>query len=215
MRRNDEMWMPTTNRFARLVTASVFIAAVATACSGGESQPEDAVATTASVDESGQVVEETNRDANIYAAVVRRLVQKDNTFGSDPEFKIVYVIHGPVQDASDPEKPVTEYEPEGAFSHDIQDGVRLLSTLHGLPPIEFVAERNSVVVGEHGGSRPGRVKNHGVLIAMGPIEATGKTVEVEASLWINGLAGQWLTYVLAETNGVWKVTGTTGTMAIS
>jgi hypothetical protein len=172
----------------------------------------DAIATTVAVDEP---LEKTNRDASIYAAVVRRLVQKDNTFGSNPGFKIVYVIHGPVQDASDPEKPVTEYEAEGAFSHDIQDGVKFLSKLRGLPPVEFVAERGSVVVGEHGGSEPGRVKNRGVLIALGPIEAAGNTVEVEASLWINGLAGKWLTYVLAETHGVWKVTGTTGSMAIS
>jgi hypothetical protein len=59
------------------------------------------------------------------------------------------------------------------------------------------------------------VKNGGVLISLGSIEPDGKRVEVETSLWINGLAGQWLTYVLEQKDGSWAVTGTTGPMAIS
>jgi hypothetical protein len=84
-----------------------------------------------------------------------------------------------------------------------------------LPPVEFVAERESVVTGTHGGRSPGRIRHNGVLISLGPIEPSGRRVDVEASLWINGLAATWLTYVLEEKNGTWKVTGTTGPMAIS
>jgi hypothetical protein len=161
-------------------------------------------------------VEQMGRDAAIYGAVVKRLIKEDNTFGGgDPGFGVVYVMNGAVKDAADPMNPVTEYKVEEPFSHDVQDGVRFLSKLADLPPVEFVAERDAVVTGEHGGTRPGHVKNRGVLVGLGPIEEAGNTVEVQTSLWINGLAGQWLTYVLAERDGAWKVTGTTGQMAIS
>ena len=100
------------------------------------------------------------------------------------------------------------------FSHDVKDGVRFLSRLADLPPVEFVASRHSVVAGASASS-PGQVKNGGVLISLGSIEPDGKMVEVEASLWINGLAGTWLTYVLDKRDRTWKVTGTTGPMAIS
>lgn len=59
------------------------------------------------------------------------------------------------------------------------------------------------------------VKKGGVLLSLGPIEPSGNRVEVETSLWINGLARQWLTYVLEQRGGTWTVTGTNGPMAIS
>jgi hypothetical protein len=214
MRQIDEMRLSTIHRVICLIAVCVFVF-VSAACDGGGSQAREGTGTFV-VDDDGAQVEKTNRDANIYAAVVRQLVRKDNTFGGgDPGFKIVYVINGTVEDAADPTNPLKEYEAEEPFPHDVQDGVRFMSKLHDLPPVEFVSERDSVVTREHGGSDPGRVKNHGVLIALGPIQTTGNTVEVATSLWINGLAGQWLTYVLAESNGRWKFTGTTGTMAIS
>jgi hypothetical protein len=52
-------------------------------------------------------------------------------------------------------------------------------------------------------------------LSLGPIDGTGNRVEVANSLWINGLAGQWLTYVVEWRGGTWEVTGTTGPMAIS
>jgi hypothetical protein len=126
----------------------------------------------------------------------------------------VYVLDGVVVDAADPSKPPSAHDPKEPFSHDVKDGVRFLSTLAELPPVEFVASRHSVVAGASASS-PGEVKNGGVLISLGSIEPDGKRVEVETSLWINGLAGQWLTYVLEQKDGSWAVTGTTGPTAIS
>jgi hypothetical protein len=156
-----------------------------------------------------------DRAANIYAAVICQLVTKDHTFGRDPGFKVVYVLDGVVEDAEDPSKPVNAHDPRDPFSHDVKDGVRFLARLRDLPPVQFVPERDSVVVGTRSGSSPGHVKNGGVLISLGPIEGNGRRVRVGNSLWINGLAGQWLTYVLEQRDGHWNVTGTTGPMAIS
>lgn len=167
------------------------------------SQPEG-------TDSAGQLPRETA----VYAAVIRQLVTKDHTFGGgDPGFKIVYVMDGVVAGAGKIDGNVDESDPGQPFGDDAKAGLR--TTLGDLPPVEFVSERSSVVVGTNSGKAPGHVKNEGVLISLGPIEGSGTKAEVGNSLWINGLAGQWQTYVLEARDGAWKVTGTTGPVAIS
>lgn len=184
-------------------------------CSGGESNPGAPAANTSPAGGSATVADQPQRDALIYAAVVRRLVTKDHTFGGgDPGFKVVYIVDGAVEGAEDSMKTLDELAPKQAFGHDLKDGVAFLSAAAELPPVEFVPDRDAAIVGADSGG-PGHVKNEGVLITLGPIEGHGTRVEVGNSLWINGLAGQWLTYVLELEDGVWRVTGTTGPMAIS
>jgi hypothetical protein len=198
-------------RFGILV-AAVLTLAVALGCGGGS---EGSRSTAGATDSGESAANSVSRSAVIYAAVVRQLVTKDHTFGgADPGFKIVYVLDGVVDDAADPSRAVSEHDPKEPFPHDVKDGVRFLSKLADLPPVQFVALRRSVVAGASASS-PGKVKNGGVLISLGPIQPAAERVEVEASLWINGLAGTWLTYVLEQRAGTWKVTGTTGPMAIS
>lgn len=43
---------------------------------------------------------------------------------------------------------------------------------------------------------PGHVRAGGVLITLGPIRDDQGNIRVPKSWWMNGLAGQWLTYVL-------------------
>jgi hypothetical protein len=126
---------------------------------------------------------------------------------------VVYVMDGVVAGAGKIDGNVEESDPAQPFSDEVKAG--LLSGLADLPPIEFVSERSSVLVGTNSGTAPGNVKNKGVLISLGPIEGSGTKVEVGNSLWISGLAGQWLTYVLQARDGAWKVVGTTGPVAIS
>lgn len=199
-------------RWGILVAATLALA-VLVGCGGGSDESQEP--TPGATDSGESAADSINRSAAIYAAVVRQLVTKDHTFGgADPGFKVVYVLDGVVVDAADPSKSPNAHDPKEPFSHDVKDRVRFLSTLAELPSVEFVASRHSVVAGASSSS-PGQVKNGGVLISLGPIESDGKRVEVETSLWINGLAGQWLTYVLEQKDGSWAVTGTTGPLAIS
>jgi hypothetical protein len=46
-----------------------------------------------------------------------------------------------------------------------------------------------------------------VLITLGPIPGDQGNIRVPKSWWMNGLAGQWLTYVLDQQESAWKVTG--------
>jgi hypothetical protein len=63
--------------------------------------------------------------AEIYAAVIRRLVTKDHTFGQgESPFKHVYVINGPIPDAGDPETVGDAFGPASEpFSSEVIAGI--------------------------------------------------------------------------------------------
>jgi hypothetical protein len=206
---------PSRSITARLLVVATLTLALLPVCGGGSDESQRP--TPGALDSGEPGAKSTDRSAAIYAAVVRQLVTKDHTFGgADPGFKVIYVLDGVVADVADPSKPANANDPKEPFSHDVKDGVRFLSTPADLPPVEFVVERNSVVTGTRSGSSPGHVKNGGVLISLGPIKGDANRVKVGNSLWINGLAGQWLTYVLERGDSGWAVTGISGhRMAIS
>lgn len=154
------------------------------------------------------------RKAAIYSAVIRQLVKKDNTFGSAPSpFKAVYILDRPSKGAADPDAEVAGASSREPFSEELKSAVR--ARLADLPPVRFVRTRSSVVVGEKAHSSPGHVRAGGVLITLGPIVGDEGKVRVANSWWMNGLSGQWLTYVLGRQETGWEVTGISGPIAIS
>jgi hypothetical protein len=160
---------------------------------------------------SGRADEGDQRKASIYAAVIRRLVTKDHTFGGEPSpFERVFVIDGVVERAADPSAGADQIalKPFGAGTKE-----RIARDLTDLPPLQFVTDPTSVTVNRKGCAR---VKGGGVLISLGPIsKGTAETVTVANGLFFACLGGQWLTYVLKPVFGGWGVVGTTGPVAIS
>jgi hypothetical protein len=147
--------------------------------------------------------------AQIYAAVIQRLVTKDHTFGTGPSpFEYVYVVDGPVREAGNPRTGLV-----GA-SEQFPDALKrqIVGRLRTLPPIEFISDPDSVRRGRQG---LGGVKNNGVILTLGPIEPVPNEVHVSTGLWCGGLCGQWQTYVLSAEDDRWRITGTTGPYAIS
>lgn len=170
-----------------------------------------------SADPRAEQQQDHERSAAIYAAVIRQLVTKDHTFGGgDPGFRTVYVIDGPVRPAANSGAQIDALAPDGPFPADVKAGLE--RRLTDLPPLEFVADRESVVVPDPKVPTDPpftKVRDGGVLITLGPIPDGGDRVEVGANLWISALAGIWLTYVVERTESGWEVTGTTGPAAIS
>lgn len=157
---------------------------------------------------------ELDRRVSVYAAVIRRLVEIDHTYGgADPGFRVVYVIDGAVPGAEDPNKDVGDLAPSERFDADLKDGLK--KRLEDLPPLRFVADRDLVIRYQSSSDPLGRVINDGALITLGPIRSHEKRLEVGHNLWISGLAGLWQTYVLSRDNKVWGVSGTTGPSALS
>jgi hypothetical protein len=156
---------------------------------------------------------EPGREAFVYAAVIEGLVDESRVDRRDKTpIKVLFVLDGVVPDAA---KPTALNDPAEPFSHDVKDGIRFLAELGDLPPVEFVAARDDAVVGTNSGKRPGEARHGGAIITLGPIEGQGNRVEVGNSVWVNGLSGRWQTYVVVQHDNVWKVTGTTGPLAIS
>ena len=158
--------------------------------------------------------DEATRAGKVYATVIRHLVTPDRTFGdARPPFEIVYVLDGAVRGAVDPNRATEEGVAPRPFPAETTALVR--ESLEDLVPVSFVRARKQVVTGEAAGSSPGRVVDGGVLVTLGRIEARGGRVTVATSMWVSGLAGEWATYVLESRWGRWRVTGTTGPVAIS
>ena len=149
------------------------------------------------------------RTVEIYAAVIRRLVTKDHTFGGAPSpFDHVFILDGLRQGAGNPSKGMGP--PDKRFSREIKEALKI--ELASLPPIDFISHPDSVRVGK---DLMGGVKKDGVIVTVGPIVGRSRNVKVPNSLWCGGLCGQWLTYRLKVKDGHWRVTGTVGPIAIS
>jgi hypothetical protein len=141
-------------------------------------------------------------EAQIYSAVIRRLVTKDHTFGrGQSPFKHVHVVDGSVPRAGNVMaglRPAPEpFPPElkQSITHRLGD----------LPPLAFISDPDSVRLGPEG---IGGVKNAGVIISLSPIEPAHEKLKVGTGLWCGGTCGQWHTYVLTQQDGRWKITRT-------
>ena len=163
----------------------------------------------ADVDPRRGVAARDDRTVAVYAAVVRRLVTRDHTFGAAPSpFKRVFIVDGVVEDAADPRMPGYQQISE-PFARETKEA--LLRELGDLP-VAFVGDPNSVIVGEK--TCP-RVRGDGVLISLGLVSEDASRVTVANGLFFACEGGQWLTYVLEGKGRHWRVTGTTGPVAIS
>ncbi len=188
----------------RIAMALAALCLATTACKGtgpgaGQGVPDPRPGVEADVEET----------VSVYAAVIRQLVTRDHTYGDDPKFRVVYVLDGVVANAEDPLRSTNDRQPAAPFDRRVKEGLR--RALTDLPSVRFVKEPDSVIAGEE----PGHVINHGVLLTLGPIRGGPRKVTVGNELWINGLAGQWLTYVVERRARQWRVTGTKGPVAIS
>jgi hypothetical protein len=183
----------------------IVVAVVLTACDPTGRQPLGVGQPSPTV--SGRADERTR--AQIYAAVIRQLVTRDHTFGRAPSpFKYVYVVDGPIPGAGNVRTGI------GPSPQPFPDAVKqaIEDRLGDLPPLEFISDPDRVRLGKQGA---GGVKNDGVIISLGPVEPEEDEIQVSTGLWCGGTCGQWLTYVLSEDEGRWRITGTTGPYAIS
>lgn len=193
-------------------TMLIILLATAIAASGCAYEPEQSSTTRSPSTETAAPTDDVAADVEIYSAVIRRLVTDDHTFGGGASpFKHVYVVDGPIPNAGGPEAARNPFGPASApFPPDVVAGIE--EELVDLPPVTFIADGNDVRRGEQGMEG---VKNDGVIISLGPLEPKNGTIHVSNNLWCGGLCGQWLTYVLVEDDGRWKITGTTGPVGIS
>jgi hypothetical protein len=79
------------------------LSTVVSGCSGEQRASRPEVGSRPENARSSGKAEGDQRKASVYAAVIRRLVTKDHTFGGEPPpFERVFVIDGAVEGAADP-----------------------------------------------------------------------------------------------------------------
>ena len=150
---------------------------------------------------------ENDRADAIYAAVVRQLLTRDHTYGQATlRYRAVYVLDGPVPDGVNPTD--SNERPRRPFSEDLK--AALGTSLADLAPLTFVRFKGAAFADQVRGG-----KGHVALVALGPIQGDRGRAEVGANLWMDGYPLIWLTYVVLKRGETWRVTGTTGPIAIA
>lgn len=150
-------------------------------------------------------------EAQIYSAVVHRLVLADHTFGGvghPSPFKAVYVL-----DALSSSSSAFFIDAAGApLEEALKSEIGELSD--GLPPVEFVDQLDTRA--DPGGQGVTGVQNDGVVIGLSAIEERPEgTVLVGAGFWCGVDCGFGTTYVVEESNDGWHVTRNIGPTSIS
>ncbi len=153
------------------------------------------------------------RAVAIYAAVIRELVL--GAGGSAPDtspYKRIWVVDHEVVNAA---QPGEEDQPGEAFSEALRTGLK--QELADLPPLVFVSDPDTTLATDDTQVVPlrKRIRGHGTVILLGPIEAHGDRVHVGHELWCAAICAEWFTSVLQLRDEAWVVTGETGPHAIT
>lgn len=149
------------------------------------------------------------REAEVYEQVLRKYLgtPTDNSFPGRV-FTTVYVLDRAYPDAADPSGKVEGGTPIGP---DIQR--HLTAALAPAAHVTFIADRKTVMETTDGCPQ---VRDGGILITLGPADGDGDEVRVAINGFVACLGATWLTYVVRNEPGTgWRVTGTTGPMAIA
>ena len=189
-------------RPAGIIATVIFAAAIAiSGCSvhsrAAQPSPPHPTHTPAPVD----------RQAPIYAAVLRQyLTSGDAAIAPDHRFPHIFVIDhavagagasGPGPSGDEPIPPAARR----AITHALTD----------VGPLTFVASGDEVIVA-YGCAH---VRDHGILITLGPVEGTGDRVQVGINGFMACLGGNSLTYEIQQTSSGWRVSGITALGPIS
>jgi hypothetical protein len=154
------------------------------------------------------ITEAGGKAAEVYVQVLRRYLSTPGENSFPQAFKTVYVLNQAYADAANP---------SGAHGRGVpiapQTQLQVTAALAGMAHVIFIADRGSVIEARDGCEQ---VRNGGILITLGPPSGHGHEVQVAINGFVACLGATWLTYVLQDHPGVgWRVTGTTGSMAIS
>lgn len=146
--------------------------------------------------------------ALIYAAVLRRYLSTpaDN---SHLDFATVFVLDHSDVSAADPMRSAAA---TGTAPIPVADQRAITAALTDIAPVRFVGSREQVIVTTDGCDA---VRDHGILILLGPPVPSEGSVQVAINGYVACLGATWLTYVLARGPAGWQVTGTTGDYAVA
>jgi hypothetical protein len=162
---------------------------------------------------SATATPEQSRAAQVYAAVIRKLVLGAN--GSAPDatpYKRIWVVDHEVVNAGQPDG---QDQAGAAFSDALKADLK--QALADLPPLAFISDPDTALTPDYAAADPlrGQIRGHGTVILLSPIETHGDRLHVGHELWCAAHCAEWFTSVLQKQDDAWVVTGETGPHAIT
>jgi hypothetical protein len=149
------------------------------------------------------------KEAEVYAQVLRRYLSTpaESSFPGS-SFTTVYVLDQAYPDAADPRAARERGVPIAANTQRL-----VTEALADDGRVVFVADPETVMERPNGCAQ---VKGGGILMTLGPVAGDDIEVRVAVNGFVACLGATWLTYVVHNQPGVgWRVTGTTGSMAVA
>lgn len=140
-------------------------------------------------------------DADIYAAVLRRVAEVDHGWGKPYEFPVLYVLDHAVpaveNSGADLESPT--------FGRLFDEALRsaLRAQLADLPALTFVPTYQEVYDGQRKG--PIQVRGGGGFVALGPIYGDIHTASVGVMFYGGHRWVRWLRYHLQRADDIWQI----------
>ncbi|GIM97602.1 hypothetical protein [Paractinoplanes toevensis] len=191
----------------RMLVIAIVAGLLAAATAGCARETEVSASPTADASAGDRPAEaEEAKEAEVYVQVLRRYLgtPSENSF-PDRTFETVYVLDQAYPDASDPMGKPERGEPIGPDTrHQITSA---------LARVAFIPDRTAVIETRNGCAQ---VKDDGILITLATVNGDDHEVRVGINGFVACLGATWLTYVVHNEPGSgWRVTGTTGPMAIS
>ena len=149
------------------------------------------------------------REVEIYVQVLRRYLgtPQENSFPGQT-FKTVYVLDQAYPDAGEPSG---KRGPGTSIGPDTQH--QITAALTRVADVAFISDRTAVIETKSGCAQ---VKDGGILITLGTADGDDHEVQVAINGFVACTGATWLTYVVQnQPDSGWRVTGTTGPMAVS
>lgn len=150
----------------------------------------------------------SSRDAEIYAAVLRRYLTTPGD-NSNLRFRTAFILDHADTTAADPMRTGGS---DTAVTIAPADQRGIATALRDVTTVRFVSSRATVVEDDAGCAT---VRDNGILILLAPPKAAGSQFHVGINGFVACLGATWLTYVVTRGSDGWAVTGTTGPVAIS
>ncbi|HEX5547825.1 MAG TPA: hypothetical protein VFX24_10460 [Ktedonobacterales bacterium] len=141
-------------------------------------------------------------DAEIYAVVVRRLVEADHGWGQPYDFQAIYVLDQAVPNVEeDPSGGIKDPEQGQPLDEALRSALQAL--LADLPTLTFVQSFYDV----YDAARPGpnQIRDGGAYIALGPVYEDAKTAVVGAMFYGGRLWSRSIRYYLEQEEEVWRI----------
>jgi hypothetical protein len=149
------------------------------------------------------------KEAEVYVQVLRRYLgtPSENSFPGQT-LETVYLLDQAYPDAGDPKGKHDRGAPIGPNTQH-----QITAALTWVAHLAFITDRTAVIETRNGCEQ---VKDGGILITLGTANGDDHEVQVAINGFVACLGATWLTYVVQNEPGSgWRVTGTTGSMAIS